>query len=173
VAWRVLVLGLGFGPAQSLFNLAIQNAVEPSQLGVATSASQFFRQIGQTIGVAIFGAILTHNLQTQAPRTPHAPGAVVHALSLADLEKMAVAQQTGSRGGVHKVDPVMAQTVTSAVRNVILGGVVITIAAFLTTLLVPALPLRGGIKVDPMGEAPAEDLLETEPELASHTGASA
>ncbi|MHB8286918.1 MAG: hypothetical protein ACYDD1_19885, partial [Caulobacteraceae bacterium] len=66
-----------------------------------------------------------------------------------------------------------AQTVTSAVRNVIMGGVIITVAAFLTTLLVPALPLRGGIKVDPMGEAPAEDLLETEPALGTGRGASA
>jgi EmrB/QacA subfamily drug resistance transporter len=170
VALRVLVLGLGFGPSQSLFNLAVQNAVEPSEIGVATSAGQFFRQIGQTIGVAVFGAILTHSLQTEGARAPHAPGAGAAAapLSLAQLEKLAVQQQTsGSHAGAaaHRVDPAMAATVTSAVRHVIMGGVVITVAAFFTTLLVPALPLRAGAHADPMGEAPGEDLLETEPEI--------
>src|SRR5690606_38645634 len=43
--WRVTLLGLGLGPAQSVFNLASQNAVPRSQLGVATSAGQFFRQV--------------------------------------------------------------------------------------------------------------------------------
>ncbi|MGC1301814.1 MAG: MDR family MFS transporter, partial [Caulobacteraceae bacterium] len=52
IVWRMLVFGIGLGPMQSLFSLAVQNAVKPQEIGVATSASQFFRQIGSTIGVA-------------------------------------------------------------------------------------------------------------------------
>jgi len=59
IAWRVALLGVGLGPAQSLFNLAVQNAVDRSEIGTATSAGQFVRQVGATIGVAIFGAVLT------------------------------------------------------------------------------------------------------------------
>jgi EmrB/QacA subfamily drug resistance transporter len=75
LGWRMFIVGLGLGPAMSLFNIAIQNAVAPSQIGVATSSSQFFRQIGSTIGAAIFGTLLLNNLQSELPRyLPNVPG---------------------------------------------------------------------------------------------------
>ncbi len=78
LAWRMVVVGIGLGPAQSLFTLAIQNAVPMSQLGVATSASQFFRQIGSTIGLAVFGALLTYSVGVEIPRAaPFLPAAVL------------------------------------------------------------------------------------------------
>ncbi len=40
-------------------NLAIQNSVEQKSIGVATSSSQLFRSLGQTIGTAILGSMLT------------------------------------------------------------------------------------------------------------------
>ena len=49
LAWRMLLLGIGLGPLQSLFSLAIQNASPMNRMGVVTSANQFFRQIGATI----------------------------------------------------------------------------------------------------------------------------
>ena len=58
----MVVLGLGIGPALPLFNLAIQNAVKPWEIGVATSSGQFFQQMGSTIGTAVFGAILSATL---------------------------------------------------------------------------------------------------------------
>ena len=51
------ICGLGFGPSFPLYTLAIQNAVELSHLGQATSASQFFRQIGGVVGVALMGTV--------------------------------------------------------------------------------------------------------------------
>ncbi|GGJ28997.1 MDR family MFS transporter [Deinococcus roseus] len=75
MVWRMVILGLGLGPAQSVFTLAVQNAVQPTEIGVATSASQFFRQIGGTIGVAIFGTVLTNTLTTEMPKhMPEIPG---------------------------------------------------------------------------------------------------
>ncbi|ADV67150.1 DHA2 family efflux MFS transporter permease subunit [Deinococcus maricopensis] len=66
---RMIILGLGIGPALPLYNLALQNAVKPYEIGVATSAGQFFQQMGSTIGTAVFGALLTAgltaNLSTQ------------------------------------------------------------------------------------------------------------
>jgi hypothetical protein len=58
----MVIIGLGLGPSQSLFTTAIQNAVEREQIGVATSSAQFSRQIGSTLGVAVFGALLTNKL---------------------------------------------------------------------------------------------------------------
>ncbi|MCB1670879.1 MAG: MDR family MFS transporter [Gammaproteobacteria bacterium] len=65
LAWRMAVVGLGLGPSQSLINIIIQNAFPPSKIGVATSSTQFFRQIGNTVGVAVFGTLLTLNLSSQ------------------------------------------------------------------------------------------------------------
>lgn len=75
LAWRMAVVGFGLGPTQSLTNLVVQSAVSPTQIGVATSSTQFFRQIGSTIGIALFGTFLTHNLVEELPRQlPQMPG---------------------------------------------------------------------------------------------------
>lgn len=64
LAWRMAVVGLGLGPFQSLVNIVVQNAFPPTRIGVATSSTQFFRQIGNTVGVAVFGTLLTLNLSS-------------------------------------------------------------------------------------------------------------
>src|SRR5260370_36384186 len=60
VVRNMMIVGLGMGPAMPVFTLAAQNAVKMSQLGVVTSLVQFARSIGATIGVAIFGSLLTN-----------------------------------------------------------------------------------------------------------------
>ncbi len=64
--WRVtiymVVAGLGIGPSLPLYTLAIQNAVDERRVGQATSASQFFRQIGGTVGAAVMGTVLATGL---------------------------------------------------------------------------------------------------------------
>lgn len=67
LSWRMVVVGLGLGPSQSLVNLVVQAAFPMSQIGVATSSTQFFRQIGNTVGVAVFGTLLTLNLTAELP----------------------------------------------------------------------------------------------------------
>jgi EmrB/QacA subfamily drug resistance transporter len=60
VVRNMIILGLGMGPTMPVFTLASQNAVKMSELGVVTSLTQFSRSMGSTIGVALFGAILTN-----------------------------------------------------------------------------------------------------------------
>ena len=60
-AYMVLA-GLGVGPSMPLFTLAIQNAVDVRFIGQATSASQFFRQTGATVGAALMGTVLATTL---------------------------------------------------------------------------------------------------------------
>ena len=57
VSVEMVLLGIGLGPAIPLFTLAIQNAVPPQQIGVATAAATFFRQMGATVGIAIVGTV--------------------------------------------------------------------------------------------------------------------
>ena len=55
----MVLLGAGLGVVMPVMNLAVQNEFEQHELGAATSSSQLFRSLGSTIGVAVFGAVLT------------------------------------------------------------------------------------------------------------------
>lgn len=54
----VLLLGIGLGPMFPTFTIAVQNAVDPRDLGIATATLAFMRTLGSATGVAIFGAII-------------------------------------------------------------------------------------------------------------------
>jgi EmrB/QacA subfamily drug resistance transporter len=168
LAWRVLVMGIGLGPSMGTYNIAIQNAVPRHQIGVATSSTQFFRQIGGTVGVAIFGAVLTHNLATEAARVPAEPGAHVHVMDLSDLQRLALgsAAEAPSTSAAHaatpvKVDPEVRAVVVKAITGVFAVGVGVAALSFLLVLLIPALPLehRGGPAPPPV-EGAAEGAAE-------------
>lgn len=63
-AIMMTLLGFGLGLVMPVMNLAIQNEFEQKDLGVATSSVQLFRGLGSTVGIAIFGAMLTSGLAT-------------------------------------------------------------------------------------------------------------
>ena len=58
----ILVLGAGLGLVMQTIVLAVQNSVDPHELGTATSANNFFREIGAAVGVALFSTIFTARL---------------------------------------------------------------------------------------------------------------
>src|SRR5262249_36712000 len=60
-------LGLGLGLVMPNLTTAIQNAVSPEDLGVATSAASFFRSLGGALGVALSGAWMTSRLHRLLP----------------------------------------------------------------------------------------------------------
>lgn len=53
----IVILGTGIGVVTPVITLAVQSAFGPEQRGVATSATQFFRSIGGTMGITVLGAI--------------------------------------------------------------------------------------------------------------------
>ena len=55
-------VGLGLGLVMPIMNIAVQNEFSQRELGVATSSVQLFRGLGSTIGIAVFGALLTSGL---------------------------------------------------------------------------------------------------------------
>ncbi|MFC9910037.1 MFS transporter [Streptomyces sp. NPDC127197] len=65
------VLGAGIGMVMPVLILAVQNSVRPADLGTATSANNYFRQIGGSVGAAIFGTLfadrLTDSLREHLP----------------------------------------------------------------------------------------------------------
>lgn len=58
----MIFLGAGLGVVMPVMNLAVQNEFKQHELGAATSSNQLFRSLGSTIGVAVFGALLTSGL---------------------------------------------------------------------------------------------------------------
>ncbi|MEV8564849.1 MFS transporter [Streptomyces sp. NPDC051322] len=84
------VLGVGIGLIMPVLVLAVQNSVAPADLGTATSANNYFRQIGGSVGAAVFGTLfagrLTDALAARIPAGAQLPDAesitpqLVHAL---------------------------------------------------------------------------------------------
>jgi EmrB/QacA subfamily drug resistance transporter len=56
------VLGAGLGLIMQNVVLAAQNAVSPDEIGTATSTNNYFREVGATLGVAVFGTLFTSRL---------------------------------------------------------------------------------------------------------------
>jgi hypothetical protein len=62
VVTGLVLVGIGMGTAMPLYVNAVQSALPRQFLGVASSQLQFWRNIGGTVGVAILGAVLSHEL---------------------------------------------------------------------------------------------------------------
>lgn len=60
VTFFMIIAGLGMGCSFSLLSMATQHKIEPQKRGIATSTNTFFRTLGMTIGVTIFGSIQNH-----------------------------------------------------------------------------------------------------------------
>jgi len=77
VVRNMIVVGLGLGLTMPIYTLIVQNTVERRMLGAATAATQFFRQIGGTVGTAIFTSIMlgrfSSHLTANAPKEVPAP----------------------------------------------------------------------------------------------------
>ncbi|MER5475749.1 MFS transporter [Streptomyces sp. NPDC002734] len=82
----MFVLGAGIGLVMPVLVLAVQNSVRPADLGTATSANNYFRQIGGSVGAAVFGTLFadrfTDALAERLPRLPGGAAAAPHTESV-------------------------------------------------------------------------------------------
>src|SRR3954466_1031152 len=84
----MLVLGVGLGMVMQVLVIAVQNAVDYRDLGVATSGATLFRLIGGSLGTAILGAIFAARLSANLVRLLPAgtsAGAAAHNMSVQAL----------------------------------------------------------------------------------------
>ena len=69
--WRLsifaILIGAGLGFSMQTIVIALQNSVDFKDMGVATSSNTFFRSVGSTVGVAIFGSIYASRLKHYLP----------------------------------------------------------------------------------------------------------
>ncbi|MFT4039591.1 MAG: MDR family MFS transporter [Thermomicrobiales bacterium] len=137
-----LVFGIGLGCTMQTIVTAVQNSVEMRDLGVATSAATFFRQMGGTIGAAAFGAILSNRL-------------AVHLIDQMGPAAEAMQQQGGmdinNIQAIHQLPDAVRFPVlnafTFALDDLFLIAIPIVGVAFLTALFLKEVPLRTGKRI--------------------------
>ncbi|MFZ2165308.1 MAG: MDR family MFS transporter [Propionibacteriaceae bacterium] len=129
--WIVMVLmfffGLGLGNTMQPLTLVVQAAVNPREIGMATSAATFFRQMGGTLGVAVFLSVLFNTLGenikqafTAAAKTPEFIAALKDPAVLADPVNRAFVKGLTS-GDPSAMTSVLSDSSTIAKLNPILA----------------------------------------------------
>jgi EmrB/QacA subfamily drug resistance transporter len=142
----MLVLGVGVGQVLQVLVIAVQNAVDARDLGIATSSATFFRSLGGSFGTALFGAILASRLASDLAGV--LPGGAEGNGDLAGSVEMIAQLPDGARQAVVGV---FADAITSAFAV----AVPIALAALVLIIFLPELPLRevahvGGSEPEPL-----------------------
>ncbi|HEX6702876.1 MAG TPA: MDR family MFS transporter [Gaiellaceae bacterium] len=150
----MLVVGVGIGLVMQTLVLVVQNDVRLQDVGVATSTATFFRSVGGSFGVAIFGAIFASRLADQLARLPPAVtsrlGSGVH-LDPAEARHLPVA-----------VHDLFLRAFAHALHGVFLWGMAAAVVPFFLSWLLKEVPLRTTL------DHPAEPVSVTSaPALAS------
>ena len=158
VSLNMVVMGLGMGMGMPVFTVAVQNAVPHRLLGVVSASSQFFRQMGGMLGVAILGAALTARLSDEIARTmPESvragtppellaraedPQTMLNPVALGRLrEGFEALGPDGARLFAEALERMRAALAT-ALSGVFLTGAGLMLIAILSALLMPEIPLR-------------------------------
>jgi EmrB/QacA subfamily drug resistance transporter len=133
----ITVLGLGMGLCMQNVILATQNAVDPRDLGSATSAVSFFRSMGGAFGTALFGAILSSRLAYWIGEL--VPGAATAHL---DTNKV-VGSPAQFRALPTSVQEPVQQAFVHALHTVFLIGTPLAAITVVLALLLRDVKLRG------------------------------
>jgi EmrB/QacA subfamily drug resistance transporter len=154
----LVVVGVGLGMVMQVLVLAVQNAVDFEDLGVATSGATLFRFIGGSVGTAVLGAIFTARLSAKLAAAHLDLGGAAGAgmqLRGAALRQLAPAARTA-----------FLTLFTQALSSIFLVAAAIAVVGFLLTWLLPERPLRQTVAASAAGVAegcaspPSESPLE-------------
>jgi hypothetical protein len=157
----LVVFGAGFGMVSQVLVVAIQNAVDRSDIGIATASANLFRSLGGSVGVALFGAIFASRLDVWVPREVPAGAAGIDADSLQ-------ATPEAIRGLPTAVHEGIGQAVAHSLHTVFLVATPVAALALLAVLFLKEVPLRG-----PGGAAGAETKERTPRSAPARTPAAA
>jgi predicted MFS family arabinose efflux permease len=147
----MIVFGAGLGLNMQTIVLAMQNAVSPRDMGVATSSTTFFRQMGGTLGTAVFLSILFSSAASKV-KSAYATAATTPAFQAAAQAHPDQAELLKSSGNLndtsflHNLAPALAQPFregfSSAMDLVFLVGAGVLALAFVLSLMLKEVPLR-------------------------------
>jgi EmrB/QacA subfamily drug resistance transporter len=154
----MITAGFGMGLVLPAYTVAVQNAAPHRHMGIATASSTFFRSIGSTVGVAVFGSLLlTHYHRDFASAVPREiPAAAVTAFSnpLLLSQMRPQLQTTFSR---FNNGPQVLQKLYASVGPALLGGIrwiflisaILMVVVLAMNLLIKDVPLRHGPVTSP------------------------
>ncbi|GES28110.1 MFS transporter [Streptomyces angustmyceticus] len=175
----MLVFGLGLGGCMQTLVLAVQNAVPPRDMGVATASSTFFRQMGATAGTAIFLSVLFSTVgdkisaafkdaaSTERFQAALRDPAVLHDPANKPVLDMLKHPGNGNSSGVlsdssfiQHLDPRLAEPFkrgfADSMHTVFLMGAVVVALAFLLMWFIKEVPLRQISGLEARAQAEAE-----------------
>jgi len=136
----MVVMGVGLGLAMQLYVLVVQNAVASRDLGVATASTQFFRNVGSTVGIAVFGSLMTSGLG--AAIASHLPPAAAARLPAGGGSANSVLDPERLRALPPVVADAVRRGLAEQLHTVFLLGIPILLLVFVTTLFIRHVPLR-------------------------------
>jgi EmrB/QacA subfamily drug resistance transporter len=149
------VFGVGLGLVMQVLVLVVQNAVSYADLGVATSGATFFRSIGASFGVAIFGTVFTNRLDDKLKAAlagiPLPPGA--DAARLEADPRVAAALPPALR-------PRVLDAYSAAITDVFLYAVPLVLLAFVVAWFLKEDKLRGSVTAPDVTETLASNPVE-------------
>jgi EmrB/QacA subfamily drug resistance transporter len=137
--WMAIV-GAGLGLFMQVMTLAIQNSVERSELGTATSTATFFRSLGSSFGGALFGAILTSRLAHHLSQS--LPGQAANPAFSRNIQSGGI--------NIHRLPPTVSADILQAFahsfHDMFLLALPFALLAFVAALFLKEVPLRGSHK---------------------------
>ncbi|MBT18099.1 MAG: MFS transporter [Dehalococcoidia bacterium] len=156
---NMIVVGLGLGITFPVYVIAVQNSFEHRFAGIVTSTTQFFRQIGGTMGVAIMGSILAVNVGrsmneavSQTPGADNLSNDVLLALGnpqlLIDIESKSKIQEAltsdpNTALAFSDLLEALRISLAESISNVFLLSMVFVLIAFLASFFVKEVALKG------------------------------
>ena len=133
----MFVLGLGLGSVMQVLVLAVQNAVDYKDLGVATSGATLFRSIGGSVGTAILGSIFSNRLSSELASTlPASAKASVGGGSNLSLNPAALDRLPA------QIHSIYITAFTNALSTVFVVAAAIAATAFVLSWILPQKTLR-------------------------------
>jgi len=142
----MFVFGVGIGMVMPVLTISVQNAVDPRDLGAATSGATFFRSIGGSFGTAVFGTIFANVLAGKLA-SAFEGGSLPAGITGSDVSPKLIASLPAAlRAG-------FIQTYTDSLQVVFLVAVPIAFLGFLTAWLLPELRMRRVSGLDARAEA--------------------
>jgi EmrB/QacA subfamily drug resistance transporter len=133
----MMVFGLGLGLNMQSIVLAMQNAVEPRDMGVATSAVTFFRQVGGSLGTAVFLSILFTRAADNIPHELAKGGARIPA-----GQQFNINDTSGLAKLPEQVRHPILVGFSNAMDTVFLVGACVLVLSFVLSLMLKEIPLR-------------------------------
>ncbi len=162
---NIAITGFGMGITMPLYTIAVQNTVPYRILGVASSSTAFFRSLGGSVGLAVFGSVMNNRFASDF--VAQLPGAVRSMIPAPELNALAhnpeallspevqgrlqgLVSQLGQQGVglLQQVAEGLRQALSNAIGEVFLYGLAAVALSFVINLFIKEVPLRREYTLD-------------------------